>query len=151
MNYLKNSSSEVIFPFPILLHFPKMAKVNHNISQNTILLLLYFCSTSTLLLLYFYSTPEQSISTLLLNYSSSFETTLLLLEQFARKRGLLYFYSSSFETTLLLLEQFRKLLCLTLGVYLSLEICRFYLDFDHSLRQGLRSINAINLKFTKSV
>ena len=32
-----------------------------------------------------------------------------------------------------------------------LEICRFYVDFDHSFEQGLRSINAIDLKFTKSV
>ena len=32
-----------------------------------------------------------------------------------------------------------------------LEICRFYVDFDHSFGQGLRSINAIDLKFIKSV
>ena len=32
-----------------------------------------------------------------------------------------------------------------------LEICRFYVDFDHSFGQGLRSIDAIDLKFTKSV
>ena len=112
MDYLKNSSSGVIFPFPILL--PNITKFPENGQRKSKYIPKYY-STSTLLLLYFYSTPEQSISTLLLNYSSSFETTLLLLEQFARKRGLLYFYSSSFETTLLLLEQFRKLLCLTLA------------------------------------
>ena len=31
-----------------------------------------------------------------------------------------------------------------------LEICRFYVDFNHSFGQGLRSINAINLIFERN-
>ena len=32
-----------------------------------------------------------------------------------------------------------------------LEICRFYVDFNHSFGQGLRSINAINLIFERNL
>ena len=95
MDYLKNSSSEAIFSFSILL--PSISKVPEN-GQSTSKYIPKYYSTSTLLLLYFYSTPEQSILKLLGK----------LLEQFRNYSTSTRVVCSKTGSTLLLLEQFRN-------------------------------------------